>query len=177
MSTPPTTDPTPTTGRADGPLPRLFRRLLNATTAGAGRIVLAERFRAPAGLLALRLPTDTLRGRELGASETFRVFLIGGGGWRRLTLQAASVERHAVLDIAFAGFSNPEGAMFHLLVTRRRLPGEMRLGLLQRWLLRADLGWQAPIVLGGNAELPGFATLRLRPAPAEQMQLVEPQAG
>ena len=164
--------------RPTGLLPRLPRRLLHAGTAGCGHIVVAERFRAPAGLMALRLPTDTLRGRDMGAGETFRVFLVcaGDGTWRRLTVDPASAERHAILDLIFPGFRNADGAMFHLLVTRRRQPGDVRLGLLQTVVLRADLAQQPPIALGCNTEMPGFESLRLRPGPADQMQLAGPPA-
>lgn len=169
-------DPIPPSGRSSGLPARLSRRVLHAAVAGLGRIVLAERFRAPAGLAALRLPTDGLRGRDMGAGETFRVYLVcaANGRWRRITLHAASAERRAILNLSFAAFDNPEGAMFDLLVTRRREPGEMRPGLVQTGLLRLDLGWQAPIVLGCNAEMPGFGTLPAPDGPREQMRLVDP---
>lgn len=82
---------------------------------GASQVTIAERFVAAARLHALVLPGDALAAHR---GRACRVWVVAEAGddWRVGTLQVGAADSPET-PLAFPAFDNPDGAVFHLLVT------------------------------------------------------------
>ncbi len=82
-------------------------------TLDLGRIFIAERFKAPAGLNALRLPRDAVT--RVDGDCTVWVVSPGGHGFRQGRVNAAPDE--SIVTLVFAPFDQAGTLLFHLFVT------------------------------------------------------------
>jgi len=121
-------------------------RLLAAALRPLGRLIVAERFAAPAGLAAIAIPPP-----KLPTSGPIRVILLHPRSGR---LHAALLDSPLPADLAlrFPPFANPDQEEFVLLLFQPPKPAPMR--AWQKRLAAAATAGRRPIALPCNEDVP-----------------------
>ncbi|HWA78949.1 MAG TPA: class I SAM-dependent methyltransferase, partial [Acetobacteraceae bacterium] len=133
-----------------------------------GRVVIAERFSAPADLAAIRLPKPPLDPDHGPIS----VLLLDPRNGTFRAAQLDTIRKGADLSFGFPAFTNSAGATFLLLAFQ-----PARSDIFDRWqrrLAAAALAARPPIQLACNADVPGFHALMLPPHPPNALHLLGP---
>lgn len=146
---------------------RIGQPLLSARLQSLGRLVVAERFAAPAELAAISLPAPRIDPK----GGPIRIVLLDprDGAFRTALLE--TIRPGVELPFGFSAFANAEGAPFLLFLFQPATAEPVTLGRWQRlmlaWLLRRPM-----ITLRCNERVAGFDRLRLPPGPANALHLL-----
>lgn len=127
-------------------LARIGLSALAASLRPLGRLVIAERFVAPAKLAAIRIPAPPLD----PAAGPVRVLVLDGRGRALRASMVPCVERGRPLGLRFPAFANPAAGSFFLLMFQPAAAGPVAMRAWQRRFTAAALGRRAAISLPCN---------------------------